>query len=137
MVGVSTHTIEQVRAAVLDGADYLGVGPVFPSRTKSFDQFPGLGLRPGRFERDVASRVSHSEASHPRMSIAGRRGGRTRIAVAVGGRGADDPERTALANSIASSGAIRATGRVSAENRGVSEGMLGASLSSRDGGRSE
>jgi thiamine-phosphate pyrophosphorylase len=41
LIGVSTHTPEQVRRAVLDGADYLGVGPVFPSQTKSFDHFPG------------------------------------------------------------------------------------------------
>ena len=44
MVGVSTHSIEQARQAVLDGADYLGVGPTFPSKTKSFDDFPGLRL---------------------------------------------------------------------------------------------
>ena len=42
LVGVSTHTGEQIRSAVLAGADYLGVGPVFPSATKSFDRFPGL-----------------------------------------------------------------------------------------------
>lgn len=42
LIGVSTHSIEQARAAVLAGADYLGAGPTFPSRTKSFDEFPGL-----------------------------------------------------------------------------------------------
>ena len=42
LVGVSTHAIEQAQQAVLDGADYLGVGPVFSSRTKTFDQFAGL-----------------------------------------------------------------------------------------------
>ncbi|WP_254506737.1 thiamine phosphate synthase [Anatilimnocola floriformis] len=41
-IGVSTHNIEQARAAVLAGADYLGCGPTFPSRTKSFDEFPGV-----------------------------------------------------------------------------------------------
>ncbi|WP_010587771.1 thiamine phosphate synthase [Schlesneria paludicola] len=41
IVGVSTHSIEQARAAVLDGADYLGVGPTFQSGTKSFSEFPG------------------------------------------------------------------------------------------------
>ena len=41
LVGVSTHAIEQARQAVLDGADYLGMGPVFSSRTKSFDEFAG------------------------------------------------------------------------------------------------
>jgi thiamine-phosphate pyrophosphorylase len=44
LVGVSTHSIEQARQAVLEGADYLGVGPTFPSGTKSFDEFPGLKL---------------------------------------------------------------------------------------------
>jgi thiamine-phosphate pyrophosphorylase len=44
LVGVSTHSLEQAREAVLDGADYLGVGPTFPSGTKSFQDFPGLPL---------------------------------------------------------------------------------------------
>jgi thiamine-phosphate pyrophosphorylase len=42
LIGRSTHTIEQVRQAILDGADYLGIGPVFPSNTKAFEHFPGL-----------------------------------------------------------------------------------------------
>lgn len=42
MIGVSTHDVEQVRQAVRDGADYIGVGPTFPSRTKAFDAFAGL-----------------------------------------------------------------------------------------------
>ena len=42
LIGVSAHTIEQVRQAVRDGAGYLGVGPTFPSRTKKFTEFPGL-----------------------------------------------------------------------------------------------
>ncbi len=44
LVGVSTHTIEQARQAVLDGADYLGVGPVFPSQTKEFSDLAGVAL---------------------------------------------------------------------------------------------
>jgi thiamine-phosphate pyrophosphorylase len=44
LVGVSTHSIEQARQAVLDGANYIGVGPTFPSDTKAFEQFPGLDL---------------------------------------------------------------------------------------------
>jgi thiamine-phosphate pyrophosphorylase len=44
LIGVSTHTIEQARQAVLDGASYIGVGPTFPSGTKSFEQYPGLEL---------------------------------------------------------------------------------------------
>lgn len=44
LVGVSTHSIDQARQAVLDGANYIGVGPVFSSHTKHFDQFPGPEL---------------------------------------------------------------------------------------------
>jgi len=42
LVGVSTHNIGQARAAVLDGANYLGAGPTFPSSTKEFATFAGL-----------------------------------------------------------------------------------------------
>jgi thiamine-phosphate pyrophosphorylase len=42
IVGVSTHSLAQARQAALDGADYLGVGPVFPSSTKPRDILPGL-----------------------------------------------------------------------------------------------
>lgn len=52
MVGVSTHDLAQARRAVLDGADYIGVGPTFPSRTKAFDEFAGLD-----FVRAVSSEI--------------------------------------------------------------------------------
>jgi len=44
LIGVSVHSLQQARQAVLDGADYLGVGPTFPSKTKSFDTYPGVSL---------------------------------------------------------------------------------------------
>jgi thiamine-phosphate pyrophosphorylase len=34
-IGVSTHDVDQVRAACRAGADYLGFGPVFATRTKA------------------------------------------------------------------------------------------------------
>jgi thiamine-phosphate pyrophosphorylase len=43
MIGVSTHHREQLEKAVLDAASYLGVGPVFASRTKDFDDLAGIG----------------------------------------------------------------------------------------------
>ena len=52
LIGVSTHSIEQARQAVLDGANYLGVGPTFPSGTKSFERFTGVDLL-----RAVASEI--------------------------------------------------------------------------------
>lgn len=44
LVGVSTHSLDQARQAVLAGANYLGVGPTFPSTTKDFSEVKGLSL---------------------------------------------------------------------------------------------
>ena len=44
LIGVSTHSLQQARAAVLEGADYIGVGPVFASQTKSFSKQVGTAL---------------------------------------------------------------------------------------------
>jgi thiamine-phosphate pyrophosphorylase len=45
LIGVSTHNAAQLDAAILAGAGYLGVGPVFPSATKEFSEpeLAGLG----------------------------------------------------------------------------------------------
>jgi thiamine-phosphate pyrophosphorylase len=61
LIGVSTHSIEQARQAVLDGADYLGCGPTFPSSTKDFAQFAGL-----EFLKQVAA-----ELTAPAFAIGG------------------------------------------------------------------
>lgn len=34
IIGLSTHSPEQARAAVASGADYIGVGPIFATKTK-------------------------------------------------------------------------------------------------------
>ncbi len=90
MVGVSTHTIEQARQAVVDGANYIGVGPVFPSSTKSFQEFAGL-----EFVQQVAA-----EITLPWFAIGGigrdnieqvKRAGASRIAVSGSICRADDP----------------------------------------------
>jgi thiamine-phosphate pyrophosphorylase len=44
LVGLSTHSVNQIREASDLGADYIGCGPTFPSRTKSFDHFVGVEL---------------------------------------------------------------------------------------------
>jgi thiamine-phosphate pyrophosphorylase len=61
ILGVSTHRIEQARSAVLDGADYIGIGPVFKSSTKPRDFIAGL---------DYARQVAR-EISIPAVAIAG------------------------------------------------------------------
>lgn len=44
LIGVSTHNRAQLDAAILSGAGYLGVGPVFPSATKEFSEPELAGL---------------------------------------------------------------------------------------------
>jgi thiamine-phosphate pyrophosphorylase len=43
IIGVSTHSLEQVERAVEAGADYVGIGPVFETATKP-DREPLIGL---------------------------------------------------------------------------------------------
>ena len=76
LIGVSTHSIEQARAAVLDGANYIGVGPTFPSQTKSFDSFPGLELL----------RQVHAEIRLPTFAIGGITPDRLDAVLATGAR---------------------------------------------------
>jgi thiamine-phosphate pyrophosphorylase len=94
LVGVSTHTVEQVRAAVLDGADYIGVGPVFASKTKTFDRLPGPDF----------VRAATAETSLPAFALGGIGPGNLAQVVAAGARrvavsaaiaAADDPEQVA------------------------------------------
>lgn len=96
LIGVSTHCIEQARQAVLDGADYLGVGPVFPSQTKQFENFAGLD-----YVRAVAP-----ETSLPWFAIGGitpetmgrvMEAGAERIAVSSAICAAADPRAAASA----------------------------------------
>ncbi len=61
IIGVSTHQIEQARQAVADGADYIGVGPVFRSSTKPREFLPGL---------EYAGQVAR-EIQIPAVAIAG------------------------------------------------------------------
>lgn len=42
IIGISTHNEEQLRNAIDDECDYIGVGPVFNSKTKSFNKLAGL-----------------------------------------------------------------------------------------------
>ncbi len=41
IIGVSTHTIEQAKAALADMPDYVAVGPMFASHTKPQDHIAG------------------------------------------------------------------------------------------------
>lgn len=76
IIGVSTHSPEQVRQAVLDGASYIGVGPTFPSGTKQFPEFPGLAL----------VRQATELTSLPAFVIGGVTLDNVELVVAAGGR---------------------------------------------------
>ena len=86
LVGVSTHTIQQARQAVLDGANYLGVGPTFPSGTKRFEHFPGVELFAalsgggGRRKSRRPGRVLQSAVTDKISAGSGRRACRARSA---------------------------------------------------------
>jgi thiamine-phosphate pyrophosphorylase len=53
IVGISTHSLEQAQMAERDGADYIGVGPVFATGTKP-------GVKPVGLElvQQVAARIA-------------------------------------------------------------------------------
>lgn len=44
IVGLSTHSLRQAQEAQIDGADYIGVGPIFPTPTKPEYKAVGTGL---------------------------------------------------------------------------------------------
>ena len=44
ILGVSTHSVEQARAAQADGADYVAVGSMFPTQSKAEFQLVGTDL---------------------------------------------------------------------------------------------
>ena len=90
LVGVSTHSLDQAKQAVIDGASYIGVGPVFPSTTKPQERLAGIELL-----REVARNIRL-----PAFAISGITAGNvaqvlecgvSRIAVSSAVAGADDP----------------------------------------------
>ncbi len=44
IIGISTHNIEQARQAQNEGADYVAVGPIYPTKTKDYEPPVGSGL---------------------------------------------------------------------------------------------
>ena len=90
ILGVSTHSVEQARAAQADGADYIAVGSMFPTATKADFQLVGPDL----------VRKLRSEIRVPLIGIGGIthdnvqdviRAGADGVAVISGVGGAADP----------------------------------------------
>jgi len=94
LLGRTAHTLAEAHAALSDGADYLGVGPIFPSATKEFAEFA-----PADFLHAVARGISL-----PAFAIGGitldrldavKALGFSRVAVASAVTAAADPARAA------------------------------------------
>ncbi len=94
LIGVSTHNLDQAQQAVLAGADYLGIGPVFPSTTKDFPRLAEIN-----FVEDVSRQIGL-----PAFAIGGIHQnnvqevlatGATRIAVSGAVWAAEDPAHAA------------------------------------------
>lgn len=63
LIGRSTHSLSQARAALAEGFDYIGFGPLFPTPTKAGR--PAIGLQ------DIAT-MEHEVGSHiPAFCIGG------------------------------------------------------------------
>lgn len=78
IIGRSTHSLEQAKQALADGADYIGFGPVFPTPTKAGR--PSIGLEDvAEMELDVGSHI-------PAFCIGGIKPGNLVQVIASGAR---------------------------------------------------
>ncbi len=80
LVGRSTHSPEQARAALEEGFDYIGFGPLFPTPTK-------LG-RPGIGIADIASVQAEVGSKVPVFCIGGIKRSNLAEVIAAGARNA-------------------------------------------------
>ena len=76
IIGKSTHSLVQARAAVEEGADYIGFGPLFATPTKPGRPAIGLG--------DIAA--VHAEVSRPIFCIGGIKNENLPEVIAAGAR---------------------------------------------------
>ncbi len=80
LIGISTSNIEIAREAAEAGADYMGVGPMFPSSTKPKDDLSGPEYLREYLADPITSRVPHlaisgiNLASIPLLIAAGAKG---------------------------------------------------------------
>jgi thiamine-phosphate pyrophosphorylase len=113
LVGVSCSTLEQARQAAHDGADYLGLGPMFASVTKPKDGLSGPALVEAVSADPVAGGLGHLAISGITPENVGElvAAGCTGIAVCGAVCGAEDPQAAtrALVEAMARVGASPAT----------------------------
>lgn len=78
ILGRSTHSLAQARAALEEGADYIGFGPLFPTPTKQGR--PGIGLSDvAKMQKEVGSKI-------PAFCIGGIKADKLNEVLAAGAR---------------------------------------------------
>lgn len=106
IIGRSTHSLEQARAALAEGFDYIGFGPLFPTPTKLGR--PGIGMEDiAAMEREVGSHI-------PAFCIGGIKRANLLAVLAAGAR------RVVIVSDLLTAADVRAATR---EARGI---LLGA-----------
>ena len=60
IIGVSTHSTIQARQAQKDGADYIAIGPIYPTRTKEYE--PSVGI-------EIIQKISEAVVNIPIIAI--------------------------------------------------------------------
>lgn len=90
LIGVSTRSLAQAEQAVRDGADYIGVGPMFASQTKQFDQLEGCQLLRQVMSHITLPAFAIGGITTDNIGLIAQDGGR-RAAVSAGVLQADDP----------------------------------------------
>jgi len=78
LFGRSTHSLAQARAALVEGFDYIGFGPLFPTPTKQGR--PGIGLS------DIATMEAEVGCRIPAFCIGGIKRGNLGEVLAAGAR---------------------------------------------------
>ncbi|HMM79958.1 MAG TPA: thiamine phosphate synthase [Pyrinomonadaceae bacterium] len=63
IIGLSTHSIEQLEAALREPVDYLAIGPIFDTSTKS-DPDPAIGI-------EMLSKAAQTSGMMPLVAIGG------------------------------------------------------------------
>ena len=88
---IRDSSIEQARQAVADGADYIGVGPVFESQTKSFTDYVGVELV-AAVAKEIEIPAFAIGSINLKNASQVRDAGLARVAVSGVVNSADDPE---------------------------------------------
>ncbi|MCL6570993.1 MAG: thiamine phosphate synthase [Bacillus sp. (in: Bacteria)] len=91
ILGVSVHTMEEANAAKAEGADYFGIGPIFPTKTKA-DAKPSRGTT-------LIEKLKRAGVEMPIVGIGGITSENAQTVIKAGGDGVSVITAISQANS--------------------------------------